>query len=57
MCELLSNYSRRPPYYSGIFPDSFYHLLFQKLFQHNVRMPKSVIDEHKYNTTFQLALL
>ena len=43
MCKLLRNYSRRSSYYSGIIPDSFYHLLFQKLFRHNVRMPKVVI--------------
>jgi len=31
---ILSNYSRRSSYYSGIIPDSFNHLLFQKLFWH-----------------------
>ena len=41
MCEFLSKYSRRSPYYSGIIPDSFYHLrIIPKIFRHNVRMPK-----------------
>ena len=39
-----SNYSRRSPYYSGIISDSFYHLLFQKLFRHNVHMPKDLLS-------------
>ena len=36
---ILSNYSRRSPW-GGIIPNSFYHLLFQKFFRHNVRMPR-----------------
>ena len=31
--------SQRSSYYSRIIPDSFNHLLFQKLFRHNVHMP------------------
>ena len=38
MSEFLSNYSDHR-ITSGIIPDSFYLLLFQKLFRYNVRMP------------------
>ena len=54
---ILSNYSRTSPYYSGIIPNSFFHLLFQTLFQHNVRMPtENPLEGPANDTTVQLKI-
>ena len=49
--RILNNYSWRLSYYSGIIPDSFYHLLFQKLFRHNVLMPTKNLYSYMHFTT------
>jgi len=38
-CNFVTNYLQESSDYSGMFPDSFHHLLFPRLCQHNRRMP------------------
>ena len=51
---IIPRYSENLPDYSGIFSDSFLHLLYSKLCWHNRLMPKPVLTMVLYKAAFKV---